>query len=43
MYWIDYGIINLKYMLDAFAKIGLVKSISMRLKMYVNPFKRNSR
>ena len=36
MYWFDYGIINLKYMLDAFAKIGLVKSISMRLKMYVN-------
>jgi hypothetical protein len=36
MYWFDYSIINLKYMLDAFAKIGLVKSISMRLKMYVN-------
>jgi hypothetical protein len=36
MYWFDYGIINLKYVLDAFAKIGLVKSISMRLKMYVN-------
>ena len=36
MYWFDYGIINLKYVLDAIAKIGLVKSISMRLKMYVN-------
>ena len=36
MYWFDYAIINLKYVLDAFAKIGLVKSISMRLKMYVN-------
>jgi hypothetical protein len=36
MFWVDYGIINLKYVLDAFAKIGLVKSISMRLKLYVN-------
>jgi len=36
MYWFDYGIINLKYVLDAIAKIGLVKSISMRLKMYIN-------
>ena len=36
MYWFDYAVINLKYVLDAFAKIGLVKSLSMRLKMYVN-------
>ena len=36
MYWFDYAVINLKYVLDAFAKIGLVKSMSMRLKMYVN-------
>ena len=36
MYWFDYGIIYLKYVLDAIDKIGLVKCISMRLKMYVN-------
>ena len=36
MYWFDYAVINLKYVLDAFAKIGLVKSMSKRLKMYVN-------
>ena len=36
MYWFDYGIINLKYMLDAIAKIGLVKRADMRLRMYIN-------
>jgi len=36
MYWFDYGIINLKYILDAIAKIGLVKKADMRLRMYVN-------
>ena len=36
MYWFDYGVINLKYMLDAIAKIGLVKRADMRLRMYIN-------
>jgi hypothetical protein len=36
MYWFDYGIINLKYMLDAIAKIGFVKRADMRLRMYIN-------
>jgi hypothetical protein len=36
MYWYDYGIINLKYILDAVAKIGLVKKADLRLRMYVN-------
>ena len=36
MYWMDYGIINLKYILDAVAKIGLVKKADLRLRMYVN-------
>ena len=36
MYWFDYGIINLKYILDAIAKIGLVKKADLRLRMYVN-------
>jgi hypothetical protein len=36
MYWFDYGIINLKYIIDAIAKIGLVKKADMRLRMYVN-------
>jgi hypothetical protein len=36
MHWFDYGIINLKYILDAIAKIGLVKRADMRLRMYVN-------
>ena len=36
MYWFDYAVINLKYMLDAIAKIGLVKRADMRLRMYVN-------
>jgi hypothetical protein len=36
MYWLDYGIINLKYILDAVAKIGLVKKADLRLRMYVN-------
>ena len=36
MYWYDYGIINLKYILDAIAKIGLVKKADLRLRMYVN-------
>ena len=36
MYWFDYGIINLKYMIDAIAKIGLVKRADMRLRMYLN-------
>jgi len=36
MYWMDYGIINLKYILDSIAKIGLVKKADLRLRMYVN-------
>ena len=36
MYWFDYGVINLKYILDAVAKIGLVKKADLRLRMYVN-------
>ena len=36
MYWIDYAIINLKYIVDAIAKIGLVKKAELKLKMYVN-------
>ena len=36
MHWFDYGVINLKYMLDAIAKIGLVKRADMRLRMYIN-------
>jgi hypothetical protein len=36
MYWYDYAIINLKYILDAVAKIGLVKKADLRLRMYVN-------
>ncbi len=36
MYWFDYAIINLKYILDAVAKIGLVKKADLRLRMYVN-------
>jgi hypothetical protein len=36
MYWFDYAIINLKYILDAIAKIGLVKKADLRLRMYVN-------
>ena len=32
MHWFDYGVINLKYMLDAIAKIGLVKRADMRFK-----------
>ena len=36
MYWFDYAIINLKYILDAIAKIGLIKKADLRLRMYVN-------
>jgi hypothetical protein len=36
MYWFDYAVINLKYILDAIAKIGLVKKADLRLRMYVN-------
>ena len=36
MYWFDYAIINLKYIVDAIAKIGLVKKAELKLKMYVN-------
>jgi hypothetical protein len=36
MYWFDYAVINLKYILDAVAKIGLVKKADLRLRMYVN-------
>ena len=36
MYWFDYAIINLKYVVDAIAKIGLVKKAELKLKMYVN-------
>jgi hypothetical protein len=36
MYWYDYAIINLKYILDSVAKIGLVKKADLRLRMYVN-------
>ena len=36
MYWFDYAIINLKYIVDAIAKIGLVKKTELKLKMYVN-------
>ena len=36
MYWYDYAVINLKYILDAVAKIGLVKKADLRLRMYVN-------
>jgi hypothetical protein len=36
MYWYDYAIINLKYILDAVAKIGLVKKADLRLRMYIN-------
>ena len=36
MHWFDYGVINLKYMLDAIARIGLVKRADMRLRMYIN-------
>ena len=36
MYWFDYAIINLKYIVDAVAKIGLVKTANLKLRMYVN-------
>ena len=36
MYWFDYAIINLKYIVDAIAKIGLVKKAELKLKMYIN-------
>ena len=36
MYWFDYAVINLKYIIDAIAKIGLVKKADLRLRMYVN-------
>ena len=36
MYWFDYAIINLKYIVDAIAKIGLVKTANLKLRMYVN-------
>ena len=36
MYWFDYAVINLKYILDAIAKIGLIKKADLRLRMYVN-------
>ena len=36
MYWHDFAVINLKYIVDAIAKIGLVKKAELKLKMYVN-------
>jgi len=36
MYWFDYAIINLKYLVDGIAKLGLVKKAELKLKMYVN-------
>jgi hypothetical protein len=36
MYWFDFAIINLKYLVDAIAKIGFVKKAEIKLKMYVN-------
>ena len=36
MYWFDFAVINLKYIVDAIAKIGLVKNAELKLKMYVN-------
>jgi hypothetical protein len=36
MVWYDFAVINLKYILDAIAKIGLVKKAELKLKMYIN-------
>ena len=36
MVWYDFAIINLKYIVDAIAKIGLVKKAELKLKMYIN-------
>jgi hypothetical protein len=36
MIWYDFAIINLKYIVDAIAKIGLVKKAELKLKMYIN-------
>ena len=36
MVWYDFAIINLKYIVDAVAKIGLVKKAELKLKMYIN-------
>ncbi len=36
MIWYDFAIINLKYIIDAVAKIGLVKKAELKLKMYIN-------
>jgi hypothetical protein len=36
MIWYDFAVINLKYIVDAIAKIGLVKKAELKLKMYIN-------
>jgi hypothetical protein len=36
MVWYDFAVINLKYIVDAIAKIGLVKKAELKLKMYIN-------
>ena len=36
MYWIDYSILNLKYLVDSLAQIGIVRCLNLRLRVTYN-------
>jgi hypothetical protein len=36
MYWFDYSIINLKYLVDSLAQIGIVRRLNLRLRVTYN-------
>ena len=36
MYWIDYSILNLKYLVDSLAQIGIVRRLNLRLRVTYN-------